>query len=383
MKIGFDISQTGIGKAGCGFYADSMIRAMLQLASDCEFSLYASFGDFFFDPRTILFNRHRGSNVTYGPRHLTRDAARHFWTQSALDIALELPDIVHANNFWCPVQLKSSRLVYTVYDLGFAINPDWTTEANRRGCFEGIFRSAVSADWIVAISEASRLDYLNIFPHFPANRIRVIYPCSRFRVDQVDRRPVFNLPVESGQFWLSVGTIEPRKNQLGLLRSYSRYLECGGKPIPLVFVGGKGWLMDHFENHVVSLGLAQKVVVAGYVSDEELIWLYRNCCGNLYPSHFEGFGLPILEGMQMGAPTIAASNSSLTEVTGTAAVLLDSEDNEGWARAMLRLVQNPHQQRQMQQAGIERSRQFTWANSAVSLLSLYSDVLASPKRILQ
>jgi hypothetical protein len=96
-----------------------------------------------------------------------------------VEASLGAPDIIHSNNFWSPLQIASSRLIYTFYDLGFVVDPAWTTEANRLGCFDGVFRSAISADWVVAISEASRAHYLATFPHFPEQRIRVIYPCSR------------------------------------------------------------------------------------------------------------------------------------------------------------------------------------------------------------
>ncbi len=141
MHIGFDVSQTGAGKAGCGYYADAMLQALLRIAPAHRFSLYPGFGDFYFDPRMPLRNPYPGANAEYGPRHLTRESAAAFWNAPGLADALGRPDIVHANNFWCPLQPGGSRLVYTLYDLAFLVDPSWTTEANRIGCFEGVFRS--------------------------------------------------------------------------------------------------------------------------------------------------------------------------------------------------------------------------------------------------
>ena len=112
-------------------------------------------------------NPYWGRNVQYGPSHLSRDTARVFWTGPDAEVMLGTLDVVHANNFWCPVQLSSSRLIYTFYDMGFAVDPYWTTECNRAGCFDGVFRAAMAADWVVAISQASRAHYLSAFPHFP------------------------------------------------------------------------------------------------------------------------------------------------------------------------------------------------------------------------
>jgi glycosyltransferase involved in cell wall biosynthesis len=381
MHIGFDISQTGSGKAGCGYFAHALAHAMINIAPEHSFSLYPSFGDFYFDALMPVMNPYSGKNVEYGPRHLTRETARAFWTSTEAEKSIGSPDVVHSNNFWSPMQMTSSRLIYTFYDMGFLIDPTWTTEANRLGCFEGVFRSSVTADWVVAISEASRAHYLKVFPHFPQDRIRVIYPCSRFADSSaVGKRPKALDDIPVAGFWLNVGTVEPRKNQRRLAQSYANYLEAGGAPMPLVLAGGKGWLMEDFHKHLAELGIEAQVVMTGYVTDEELIWLYRNCYANLYPSLFEGFGLPVLEGMQFGAPTITTTSSSVPEVAGDAAILLDPEDTNGWTQAMLRLAADRNGRDALSIASVKQAAQFDWQRSAGDLLRLYKDAVASPKR---
>ncbi len=381
MKIGFDISQTGSGKAGCGYFAHSMIEAMLEFAPVHSYSLYPSFGDFYFDSRMPLNNPYKGKLINYGPRHISRESAGVFWSKATTEIDLGTPDIIHSNNFWCPAQFKSSRLIYTFYDMGFVVDPNWTTETNRVGCFNGVFRSALSADWVVAISEASRSHYLSIFPHFPEHRIRVIYPCSRFADPTLKSdmpKALENIP-EQG-FWLNVGTIEPRKNQYRLIEAYARYLALGGHLMPLVLAGGKGWLMDDFQKHLKDLNVEDHVLMIGYVTDEELLWLYQNCYANLYPSLFEGFGLPVLEGMQFGAPTITSLTSSIPEVAGKAAILLEPEDVEGWARAMYSISTNKEERSNLSLLALKQANKFNWKNSASALLQLYEEAIASPKR---
>lgn len=381
MHIGFDISQTGSGKAGCGYFAQALIQYLVDIAPQHRYSLFPSFGDFYFDALMPIRNPYPGHDVHYGPRHLTRETARAFWGREQVEAALGQPDIIHSNNFWCPVQLGSSRLFYTLYDMSFAVEPAWTTEANRIGCFEGVFRSSLAADWVVAISEASRNHYLQVFPHFPEERIRIIHPCSRFPdSEQQGQRPKALAGVPEGEFWLSVGTIEPRKNQRRLADAYARYRAQGGAPMPLVFAGGKGWLMDDFQRHLEELGIAADVVMTGYVSDEELIWLYRNCYANLYPSLFEGFGLPVLEGMQFGAATLSSNSTSLPEVAGEAAVLLAPDDTEGWALAMLQMAANRAERDRLRDAATKQAARFSWKDSANQLLKLYEEALASPKR---
>lgn len=381
MHIGFDVSQTGSGKAGCGFYAHALAGALLGASKGNRLDFYPSFGDFYFDPRMPLRNPYPASCVNYGPRHLTREAAGEFWNNQDLERVLGSPDIIHSNNFWCPLQLRSARHVYTLYDLGFLLDPSWGTEANRIGCFEGVFRSALAADWIVAISEASRAHYLQVFPAFPQERIRVIHPCSRFAAEQPrESRPAALRDMGQGGFWLCVGTIEPRKNQRRMAAAYAEYLARGGPPMPLVFAGGKGWHMEDFPDYLTHLGISDAVVMTGYVSDAELIWLYRNCYANLYPSLFEGFGLPVLEGMQFGAPTLVSDSSSLPEVAGDAAVLLPPDDERAWADAMLQLAVSPARHRELSDRALQQSARFDPRRNADALLALYQEAVASPRR---
>jgi glycosyltransferase involved in cell wall biosynthesis len=381
MHIGFDISQTGSGKAGCGFFTHAMITAMVANAPQHNYALYPSFGDFFFDGGMPVTTPYQGNHVKYGPRHTTLEAAARFWSQSDVEAALGTPDIIHSNNFWTPLQIGSSRLIYTLYDIGFTVDPEWTTEANRVGCFEGVFKSAVVADWVVAISDYSRQHYLSLFPSFPADRVRVVYPCSRF-VDsgQPGTPPAALKGVGNNEFWLSVGTIEPRKNQRLLVLAYKKYLDAGGRAMPLVLAGGKGWLMDDFRDYVHGLGLADHVILTGYVSDEELIWLYRNCYASLYPSMFEGFGLPVLEGMQFGAPTICSNATSMPEVAGNGAILLSPLDADAWTQNMLELATDTVKRQQLSLAAQERAKQFDWQRSAAAMLEIYEEAMASPKR---
>ena len=381
MHIGFDVSQTGSGKAGCGYFAHALIEALLKIAPEHRYSLFPSFGDFYFDARMPVLNPYRGKDTHYGPRHLIKEHSKIFWAKSDIEKILGNPDIIHANNFWCPTQCVSSRVIYTFYDMGFVVDPTWTTEANRIGCFNGVFRSALAADWILAISHASRDHYLKVFPHFDPARVRVIYPCSRFGDSAASGvRPKALDGVQAGKFWLNVGTIEPRKNQFRLVEAYAKYLARGGDAMPLVLAGGKGWLMEDFQRHLVDLGVASQILMTGYMSDDELIWLYRNCYANLYPSLFEGFGLPVLEGMQFGAPTLTSNSTSIPEVAGDAAILLAPEDVESWAQEMLQLSASQVKRNYMRAASLEQAAKFEWKRSAESLLQLYEEALDAPKR---
>ena len=216
---------------------------------------------------------------------------------------------------------------------------------------------------------------------FPSDRVRVIHPCSRFDDSkQQGSPPAAAKLLDAGGFWLSVGTIEPRKNQRMLVQAYARYLQAGGRPLPLVLAGGKGWLMEDFQDYLVKLGISDRVILTGYVSDNELIWLYRNCYANLYPSVFEGFGLPVLEGMQFGAPTLSSNATSMPEVAGDAAMLLTPHDHQAWTQALLDLASDRDRRDRMSLAASARARKFDWQRSAAAMLAIYEEATHSPKR---
>src|ERR1700684_646849 len=115
----------------------------------------------------------------------------------------------------------------------------------------------------------------------------------------------------------------------------SRRVDAG---FHLYLLVANGWLMEDFRYYLSKLGISDHVILTGYVSDNELIWLYRNCYASLYPSVFEGFGLPVLEGMQFGAPTLSSNTTSMPEVAGDAAILLSPHDEQAWTQSMLDLV---------------------------------------------
>lgn len=384
MKIAFDISQTGVSKAGCGYFAHALAQALPVVAGNNEYFFLQSFGEFFFDAAlSRRASTHKG-NLRTGPTLFSHELATRFWNADTLEDALGTPDIIHSNNYWCPTQPKRSRVVYTLYDLSFLEQPEWTTEANRTGCFEGVFRASISADWIIAISNASRDHFRRLFPHFPPERLSVAYPASRFTdTSAAGERPKALANVSPGRFLLNVGTIEPRKNQKMLLQAYAGYLARGGEPLPLVLAGGAGWKMDDFSDLVGSLGLADRIIMTGYVTDQELIWLYRNCHVNLYPSHFEGFGLPVLEGMQFGAPTIASNSTSIPEVAGDAALLLNPDDPDAWCQALLQFSGGRLVRDQFVSKAVAQASRFSWESSALTLLQTYREVLQLPKRTSQ
>lgn len=375
MLIGFDVSQTGAGRAGCGSLAHGLLSALAEQDGENAYILYPHFGDLYWEPRPKACLHPAGMRL--GPRFRLFTSCKAFWNAPGPDFEARLgsPDIVHANNFFCPRGLTRARLVYTLHDLSFFEEPDWSTEANRTGCLDGVFGAARLADGILANSRFTLEHFRRYFPHYPAERMAVMHLASRFGPDSPERPPAKLAGIEPESFWLSVGTIEPRKNQARLFEALARL--PGNRP--LVLAGGRGWLMEDVARKVAELGLAGRVRLTGYVDDAELAWLYRHCFGFAYPSLFEGFGLPVLEAMSLGAAVVTSNASALPEVAGDAAVLADPRDPAAIAAGLAALEADPGLRQGLKARGLARARQFSWANAARTALAAYAQTAAMPR----
>ena len=384
MKIGFDVSQTGRLKAGCGYFADTLIRNLSEIDRENEYLLYPTFGDVCWDPAwrsgACRINR---PNFQSFPIHNSLAEAKSFWNHPSADVEKEMgrPDLIHSNNFFCPKGLRNARLVYTLYDLSFLAYPEWTTEENRTGCFEGVFNASLYADLVISISHYSRKHFLEIFPHYPADRIVVIHPASRFLKPYEIPKPQSVDRLLPHKFWLTVGMLEPRKNHRGLLKAYALLKQELGKTFPLVLAGGKGWMIDDFQKQLAFLKLHDDVIPLGYVDDFTLQWLYQNCFAFVYPSFFEGFGLPILEAMTLGAAVITSNASSIPEIVGDAGIMVDPFHEPELFQAMKELVADAPHRAALQEKGLRRAAQFSWSASASRILELYQKVYGQKTRV--
>lgn len=383
MKIGFDISQTGHNKAGCGYFADSLIQQLTALDHRNEYVLYPYFGTSFWDPEATRTTRkiHR-PNVTRRLIGRSFEESVTFWKNLPPNGEEQLgsPAVIHANNFSCPRGIKRARNVYTLYDVNFLEHPEFTTEQNRCVCFEGVFSASVYADFIVAISHYTRDRFLDFFPHYPVERIRAVHLGSRYCGGDSKKRPKSNSKgIEAEAFWLAVGTLEPRKNLRRLLKAFSMYYRQKASRYPLVLAGGKGWLEDDLEDFIQGLGIRDKVFLLGYVADEELAWLYNNCFSFVYPSLYEGFGLPVLEAMTCGAAVITSNTTSLPEVAGDAVQYINPLDEQDMSRAFKKIADDADYRKELKAKAARQAKKFSWEKTALEVLDIYNQVAAMPK----
>jgi glycosyltransferase involved in cell wall biosynthesis len=379
--VGFDVSQTGASKAGCGYFADSLMRSLAAIDRDNQYVLYPTFGNGVWDahwPRSTL--QLAQPNVRRGIGHRSASELNEFWSNPPTDLERQLgnPDIIHANNFFCPVGVKRARVVYTLHDLGFLEQPAWSTEDNWLTCFSGVFNASTNADHVIAVSEYTRRHFLSLFPHYPADRVSVVHQASRFTQPPPARRPLALASLVPERFWLTVGTIEPRKNYGTLLSALARLRQQSpsADDVPaLVIAGASGWHMPDFDAQIARLGLIEHVVRLGYIDDDALQWLYANCEVFIYPSLFEGFGLPVLEAMSQGAPVITSSVTSLPEVAGDAAILIEPSDVDSLVHALGSVASRSANLAHLRRQSQARAARFSWSATARAVLDVYASVL--------
>lgn len=382
MKIGFDVSQTAEDMAGCGFFSKQMISHILEQDKKNEYVLYPVFYGYRHPNYRHAYSSN-DKNVKSLFLQLSWSQVNKLW-DSARDKMelLDYPDIVHSNNFSFPLELNCKRIM-TIYDMGYMDCPEFTTEENRIVCSNGAFEASIYADHIVTISEFSKKSFLKFFPHYPEDRVSVVYLGNRPTLNKVEDELIikkvknkFNLGESS--FWLGVGTIEPRKNYSFLLEAYSEMVKNHNETRPLYIAGGKGWLENDIQEKIKKLGIADKTKFLGYVTDDELSVLYTNCHSFIYPSLYEGFGLPVLEAMSCGAPVITSNNSSLPEVVGDSGITIDPNKVSSLVEAMLK-INNEQYRAELIRKSLARAEKFSWKFASQQMLDIYEKVMTSDK----
>ena len=280
---------------------------------------------------------------------------------------------------FCPVNVVpltvQTPTVVTVHDLAFLATPEAFHASKRRYLALMTRRSVRRARRVIAVSAHTKGDLVRHFGVQP-EKITVIPNAveTRFRppesAAEVEAfKTTHGLP---DRFILFVGTLEPRKNLRRLIKAFE-IIARDDPAIHLAIVGASGWLNSDLAPLVRARGLATRVTFAGYISDEELPRWYQAASVFCYPSLYEGFGLPVLEAMACGTPVVTAATSSLPEVAGGAAILVDPTDTHAIAAGIDDLLGDPARRETLRAAGLARARAFSWERTAAETLTVLRD----------
>jgi glycosyltransferase involved in cell wall biosynthesis len=369
MLVAYDARPLSKNKAGIGQYTKNLLEYIAMNDPAINLILCSNKKIDFEKNQSIRFIE--DSNLIWSKNS-------NLWFQSALPFNLKKNrvDLFHGTLFLTPI-LSAVPSIITIHDMVLDILPGTMYWKNRLPLKLLMKISAKKAARIIAVSENTKKDIIK-FLRIEQEKIKVVYPgvSNNFSpVKKENDRMILNKFKLSPGYILTVGTLEPRKNLFRLICAYKMIAANEGIIPQLVIAGGQGWLKEDINKVVDSLGLRKKVVLIGYVSDTDLPALYRNAIIFVYPSLYEGFGLPNLEAMACGTPVISTNTSSIPEVVGEAGLLVDPYRPDEMARAITDVLRNEELCTRMKRAGITRSVLFSWDKTAQETIKLYHEVI--------
>jgi glycosyltransferase involved in cell wall biosynthesis len=314
--------------------------------------------------------------------HLTRSSKsplNRFWWSMGLPKYLRKHEIqvFHGTNFEVPLTGKCPSVI-TIHDLSMVLHPKTHERRRVRRARKRLPMMARSATMVVTPTEAVRQE-VHEHLQIPLDRIVTIPEAARsaFRRQDPEQTEIVRKRLKITQpFVLYVGTVEPRKNLLNLVRAFEHVLTEGDLSLQLVIAGRKGWMVDDLFRHVKRSPAAKQIIFTGYLSDDDLCALYSSCALFVYVSLYEGFGLPPLEAMACGAPVIASRIPSLSETVGQAALLVAPADVQELANNIRSLLHNEDLRMQLARKGLQRSSELAWDRTAQLTRAVYDQVVA-------
>lgn len=371
MKIAFDISQIIYEGTGVANYTKNLIENLVKLDQE-EFILFgSSFRKFSNLSKFYKRLKNSGKKIEDQFFHIPQTILNKLWNSLhilTIENLIGDIDILHSSD-WIQPPTKAKKIT-TIHDLVIYKYPEVsdpniiTTQKKRLSWVKK------ECDYIIADSFSTKADIVNILKISP-EKIEVIYPGvdDSFKIEQRDKiekvKQKYNI---AGDYILSVGTIEPRKNLKKVLDAFEYFSNHSlvtslNKPIELVLVGKSGWGED--------IELPRYARKVGYVDEELLPALYSGALMFVYPSLYEGFGLPILEAMKCGVPVITSNRGSLKEIAENAALYVDPQDERDIGSKIVQLFVDNNLKKGLQGEGLTQAKKFNWDETAKKTLSLY------------
>lgn len=376
--VGIDYTPAYEQGGGIGRYVRELVTALSRLDTDTTYRLFVAgaLAGSLPPPPSANFV---WKTVPFKPVWLAR-----LWHRARVPLPVELLtgalDLFHATDFVLPPVRAATRTLLTVHDLSFVRVPQAASPRLKAYLDAVVPRSVRRADHILADSQATKEDLVALYDT-PPNKVTVLLSGvdKRFqpvqdaaRLAQVRAR--YHLPEKP--FILSVGTVQPRKNYVRLIQSLAR-LRAAHLDVALVIAGGRGWLDDPIYAAIRDCGLEDDVFLIGFADDADLPALYTSAICFAFPSLYEGFGLPVLEAMACGTPAVTSTVSSLPEVAGDAALMVEPDDLEAITDSLRRLIEDEALRQTLIARGFDRARRFTWEQSAANLIAVYRQLLAA------
>lgn len=370
--IGIDTTAAYEQGAGIGRYVRELIQALAAEDATTPYHLFVA------GATRDRLPPPPGPNFSWRPTRITPLWFARLWHRLQVPLPVETftgrVRLFHATDFTLPPVLPGTPTLLTVHDLSFVRAPETATPVLKAYLDRVVPRSVARATHVLADSQATKNDLIALYGT-PADKITVLLSgvSAHFRrvEDPAARRAVrerYGIPPQP--YIISVGTVQPRKNYARLMEALAK-LGSDAADVHLVIAGGHGWLDSPIYGAVKSLELESRVHFTGFVEDADLPALYSDALCLAYPSLYEGFGFPVLEAFACGTPVVSSTLSSIPEVAGDAALLVDPYDVGALAAALRRMLSDPGLRADLVERGARQAAQFTWARTVRHLREIY------------
>jgi glycosyltransferase involved in cell wall biosynthesis len=370
IRIAFDATSLQRNKMGAGVYIFQLLSALAIVDQNNLYYIFTS-------PENIETIGIKQSNFNFIPVILLNRIARIAWEQTALPlqiINLKI-DVLHSPHYTTPI-IKNCKSVVTFHDMTFYLFPEMH-EKSKVILFKSMIQySSLATDKIISVSQSTSTDIakiLNIAPTKICTVLSAANPKYILQDTNHIEQVCSKYSLIQKRYLLFVGALEPRKNIPLLIKAYSKLVKEFPN-IPLVIVGKKGWMYQSIFELVESLDISSEVKFLGYVDEDDLVTLYSGAKVFIYPSTYEGFGFPVLEAMQCGTPVITSNTSSLPELTGDSALLINPNNVDDLLTAMRSILINDSLAKELSVKGLSRATLFTWKNTAIQTLNIYQSL---------
>lgn len=376
MNIALDGMPLGSRLTGIGHYTLELARSLALAAPTDSFTLISP------EPRSAAAHEVIPSRLppNLSVVNLSRGALNRRWWGICLPLYLSRSsfDLFHGTNYEIPLWTRGRPSVVTIHDLSLLLH----SEAHEKHLVRRArWRLPLMAKFASKIITPSHSVKTEVCERLGVDSEKVVVtpeaPRSAFK-RRGDTDSVIEVHKRLGineDFLLFVGTIEPRKNLHRLIEAFDQLLRSTSLCPKLVIAGGQGWLMDDFTALIQQKKLEERICLTGYLQDEDLCALYSSCRAFVYPSLYEGFGLPPLEAMACGAPVITSRIPSLMETVAGAAWLIDPYSVEQLAQAMAGLLSDEKLRQHFVELGQAQVKEFSWERTAVKTLEVYRNVV--------
>ena len=366
MRFAVDAHAIGRHLTGNEVYVRSLLDAFAAQSRDCEFVAYISAPE---APASIP--------ASIRTRQISANPFVRLGVQLALRVRQDRPDLLHVQ-YTAPVGC-SVPVVVSVHDVSFLEHPEYFTRDRALQLQWTVRRTVQRAARVLTGSEFSRASILKVYGDLEEDKVVVVpnAAASQFRPISRDTA-AYTVNERFGiraPYVLSVGDLQPRKNQIGLIRAFARMVRAYPQlKHQLVLAGKETWFADKVREAAAESGVAGRIQFIGFVSDPDLLHLYNACDLFVFPSFYEGFGLPALEAMACGRAVVCSNTSALPEVVDGAAILFDPYATDQIVRALADLLLDAELRARMERLGLQRAAHFSWQKTAERTLEVFYDV---------